>query len=189
MKKYFLFIFWWIFFISPAEYLINTMIIPWASLGKFFWAVGVYIFLLTLYYIFRWRSTLMRQESKREKIIEIFILGSFWLFVMEWMIIGNSPLWNPSAIQSSMFIWWVWVFLFPKVMISKYTKLLQKKILVYHILYSSIFFFIGMTAREPIIFVFVYGYGLWAFYYFTYLYIQISPLEVNKKDLSVIQSL
>lgn len=46
-----------------------------------------------------------------------------------------------------------------------------------------------MTAREPIIFVFVYGYGLWAFYYFTYLYIQISPLEVNKKDLSVIQSL
>ncbi len=172
MKKYCLFIIWWIIFVSPAEFLINAIILPWASLQKFMGAIVIYILLLTIYYLIRWRKISHRIESETEKWIEAIILGSFGLFVIEWWLMGNSPTGNPDAGQLSMFIWWIFVYIFPKIMIFPIYKSIRKSILIYQILYSVIFYIVAYITKIPLAGIIIYSYGLLMFYIFFIMYVR-----------------
>lgn len=172
MIQYCLFIFWWIIFVSPAEFLINTVILPWASLQKFGGAVATYTFLLTVYYLIRWRKIYNHEESRTEKIIEAVILGSFGLFVIEWWLIGNSPIENPDAGQLSMFIWWIFVFIFPKIMTFPKYRNIRKSILIYQIIYSVVFYLVAYITKIPLAGIVIYAYGLLIFYIFFLIYVK-----------------
>ncbi len=176
---------WWIFFMAPAEYIINVWIIPGASFNKFLSTVFLYTVLLTICYFLR-RKSWQSPESRKQKLIEAIVLGTFWLFVIEWIMVGNSPWWNPSAFQSSMFIWWIWVFLFPKVMVIESCQPLRKSILRYQIFYSLCFPVIIALTKNPLAFVFVYAFWLWVFYYFLYRYITLESLLGSEKSLPVL---
>ena len=169
MKNYFIFILYWILFIGPAEFIIQTRIIP---NGSFFSTCMIYAFLLALYYFFRKKSFGIL-PSRWNRSIEAFILGLFWLFVMEWLIIGNSPSGNPNALQSSMFIWWVWVFLFPKVFTLEIYRPLRKWLILYTICFTLLFSLPIILGKNPLFFIPIYAYGLWGYYYFLFRYIQL----------------
>lgn len=172
MIQYCLFIFWWIIFVSPAEFLINAVILPWVSLQKFGGAIATYIFLLTIYYLIRWRKIYNRIESESEKIIEAIILGSFGLFIIEWWLIGNSPTGNPDAGQLSMFIWWIFLYIFPKIMTFPRYRSMRKSILIYQILYSILFYLVVYITKIPLAGIVLYSYGLLMFYIFFVVYLR-----------------
>lgn len=179
--RYIRYIFWWIFFMAPAEFIINALIK--GNIVFFLMAVGFYSFLLTIAYIFgrkRWE----KPESQDSKLVWSFIIGISCLLIIEWQLTGNSPTANPDATQSSMFIWWIWVFLFPKVMILEKYRFLRKKVLMYQIFYSIAFIAVIPVFGNPLAFVFVYAYGLWIFYYFLYLYVRFDEVTITEKSLS-----
>ncbi|GAB0174904.1 MAG: hypothetical protein HHAS10_07830 [Candidatus Altimarinota bacterium] len=146
------------------------MIVPGASFPG---ALILYTILLTLYYFLR-RKSFSKEQTRTSKITESIILGCLGLFVIEWIFIGNSPSGNPDAFQSSMFIWWIWVFYFPKVMIGEKYSSLRKNVLYYHILFSLAFWGFMILMKQPLAFVLIYAYGLWIFYYYLFRYIYSS---------------
>ena len=168
-SRFVTFLFFWIFFILPAEFGIHIFVMENHGLEDLIGTIIIYTFLLCLYYV-----VMMRGDGfvfgRNWKLVECLMLGSFWLFVMEWMLIGNSPNGNPDAIQTSMFIWWVMVFIFPKIYLQDEYKSLRISLLWFHIILAIVAYTMGYITSNIGLSIFIYAYGIlgyviWVFQY------------------------
>lgn len=132
-------------FAQVLEFQFNILVTQ--NYGNWIFTLIYYPFILLAVYL---SNELIDKIIKRKKLADIiyfFGWGAFGLFIMEWMIIGNSPTGNPDASQIGMFSFWVAVTFMPRIFVNQNPKFekLKKSIKRYFISYSIIVTFIGIV--------------------------------------------
>jgi hypothetical protein len=142
---------------------------------QIFFTLLFYPLLLTLAYY----STKLINNIQNKQLGN-FLYFLFWscfgLFIMEWLIIGNSPWSNPDANQLGMFSFWTAVFMMPKIFIDQTpgNQKLKTSITRYFIAYTLITTLLGFILPQSLrLFILVWleiiGYTVMHLFYFSYL--------------------
>ncbi len=164
-----LFIFYGLIFVQAPE-ITNLIIInklPFIFVGSMI----VYTILLGVGYVIQKIVDKLLKGFLYPNIFCIIFFGLAGL-AFEWFVIGNSPWKNPDAIQWGMFVYWVGLFMIPRILVDKHeaVKGFAGKIKVFYLAYSIIHLFIALTLPAkilpfviPLIWTFVYT-GFAGFY-------------------------
>lgn len=157
-------------FMVVGEFLVNVIFKE--TLTGFFGTLILYAVMLTLAYPVTRLGKKLFKMSGYFLTSMIILFGSLGLFVMEWVIIGNSPWGNPDASQIAMFIWWAGVFVFPLLWDEALPvlQLLRRRSLQYHAVYMGtlavMMLLIPFIPMMKPLALFVFTYGLFPYGYF-----------------------
>ena len=162
-------------FAQIIEFQFNVFIAN--TYGNWIFTLFYYPAILAVFYFINQR---VNQKIKNKKVADIFyyiVAATFGLFIMEWLIIGNSPWGNPEANQIGMLSFWVAVFFVPRIFISQSPEVegIKKRITRYIMAYSLITFPLGFVLPETprliiIIWAEIIGYSLMHIFYWHYIF-------------------
>ena len=161
-------------FAQVLEFQFNILITQ--NYGNWIFTLIYYPFILWIAYLSNeWIDKIVKRK-KLADLIYFFGWGAFGLFVMEWMIIGNSPAGNPDASQIGMFSVWVAVTFMTRIFVNpdpNFSKL-KHKIKIYFVSYAIITTLLGLVIPFPfklviIIWGGIIGYTYMNIYYFRYI--------------------
>lgn len=157
-------------FMFAGEFLVNVVFKE--TVAGFFGTLMLYAIMLACAYPVTRLIKKISKSSAQFLGVMIILFGTLGLFVMEWIIIGNSPWGNPDANQAAMFIWWAGVFVFPVFWSETLPALqsLRRRSLWYHALYSGLILLMMLLipfipVMKPLA-LFVFTYGLFPYAYF-----------------------
>jgi hypothetical protein len=131
-------------------------------------------FLLFTYF----SSKIIDKELENTRFKELFIYivyGLIGLFLIEWLLIGNTPWGNPDAVQFIMFSYWGGAVVFSRILTEENKSIRGlRKIMLGFFIISSLFiiilgFFIPFEDRlGPIVLMALFEYGLMNIFYIWY---------------------
>ena len=160
-------------FAQVIEFQFNILVT--GNVGNWIFTLLFYPILLTLAYA----STKITDRFKNQRLANVsyFIFWSlFGLFIMEWLIIGNSPSSNPDANQLGMFSFWAAVFMMPKIFIDQTpnNQKLKTSITRYFVVYALTTTLLGFILPQNLrLFILVWfeiiGYTIMYMFYLKYL--------------------
>lgn len=137
-------------FAQVLEFQFNILITK--NYSNWVFTLIYYPALLVIIYLF---SKVIDKIIKRKKLADIFhfmFWGAFGLFIMEWVIIGNSPTGNPDAIQIGMLAFWLAVTFMPRIFINQNPRLekLKHSIKKYFTWYAIITTILAIVIPMPL---------------------------------------
>lgn len=103
-------------FAQVIEFQFNILVT--GNVGNWIFTLLFYPVLLAIAY-YSTNLTNRIRNKQLSNILYFFFWSCFGLFIMEWVIIGNSPWSNPDANQLGMFSFWAAVFMMPKIFINQ----------------------------------------------------------------------
>lgn len=108
-------------------------------------------------------------------VVAILVFGFAGLAV-EWFLIGNSPWGNPDAIQWGMFVYWVGLFMIPRIMVDVREGLqdLQRRIRRVYGLYVALHLVLALVLPVRVLLfviplLWTVAYTLFGFFYMGYI--------------------
>ena len=142
--RFLLFIIYGLIFVQAPE--ITNLIIINKLPGVFLGGMIVYTILLGFGYAIQKVIDKLFRGVVFSNIFCIIFFGLAGL-AFEWFVIGNSPWKNPDAIQWGMFVYWVGLFMIPRILIDRHeaVKGLAKKIKIFYLAYSAIHIILALT--------------------------------------------
>jgi len=77
----------------------------------------------------------------------VFLISGVSGLALEWFAIGNSPWENPDAIQWGMFVYWVGLFMLPRLLVDDRPGLehLQRDVKIGYLIYMAIHLLLALT--------------------------------------------
>jgi len=177
MKKIFSFIIFGLIYVSVPEFtnliVINKLYIVFPI------ALIIYsLFLISGFFIIKLINKLIKNRILNNIII--ILLFGFLGLLFEWNVIGNDL--DSNAIQFGMFVYWVGLFMIPKILIDEKNNVsiikdkLKKNFYLYlkiHLIITFILLFIAPTLLKifiPILWTIVYS--LFFIFYYKYIIIK-----------------
>lgn len=159
-------------FAQVIEFQFNVLVT--GNIGNWIFTLLAYPIILAVAYL-----SIKIFDKFKNKVASEFIYFLFWscfgLFIMEWLVIGNSPWGNPDANQIGMFSFWAALFFMPKIFINSNIKVskLKKHIFYYFLFYSIITTVVGLLLPPAFRLFFlvwfeIIGYSIMMFFYWSY---------------------
>ena len=148
----------------------NLVIINNTPAG-FVGALAVYCVLLLLGYGVQKLIDRLFHGAVLRNVLCIVFFGLFGLS-FEWIVIGNSPWKNPNAIQWGMFVYWVGLYMIPRILVDdrEVVRGLARWITLIYLVYSAVHLLLSLTMPThvlivlvPVMWTIVYS-GFGAFY-------------------------
>lgn len=133
-------------FILPGEFL--NQVLVHGSIRNLASTSVIYIVLLAFGYL----ALLFSSNSIKPKGLEltVYALAAGFLGLMgEWFLFGNAPWINPQAVQVSMFVWWMSVFMVPRLFLESKKQYGIIKMVVFAYYGVASVFYLAVAFKSP----------------------------------------
>jgi hypothetical protein len=122
-------------------------------------------------------------RSRRAGNIVYYLASGLFGLAVEWLVVGNSPWANPSAIQITMFLYWSGMFMLPRIFTDPdpLSKAVKMKLIRAYVIYSLIHLIFSVSVSLEINAVFVPILWTAAYLYLTVVYILPYIFKKNQR--------
>lgn len=150
MLRFLRFIAYGLAFVLVPEF---TNLIVINQIPAVFWgALVVYAVMLGLGYGVQLGIDRVLREPLAANLTCIVFFGIMGL-CFEWVLVGNSPVQNPDALQWGMFVYWVGFFMIPRILVDGHSSVrpLAQRIIWMYLIYSIVHMLITLMVPVPLL--------------------------------------